>query len=251
MSNKLRRYRIGKPGGSTTYIHPHYDLGTLSQGLGAYRKAVWHYKKEIKLTGYYKAHYNLGVILQERKRYRDAIGEFRKALRRNPRLHEAYNNLGYCYFHLGNCEDAVSAYSKAVNLRRRDPTYLTNLGRAYARAGRYQEAVATMRRAMVLAPDHLATRTVLGYLLLERKETLSEGIRLLRAANRSNPSDPQVLASLASGYLNLGRLQEAAELLRKAKGLAPKDAFVLEEVRRSHRRGRTLAGAKAQRVLPE
>jgi Flp pilus assembly protein TadD len=91
----------------------------------------------------------------------------------------------------------------------------------------------------------------LGYLLLEEKETLSEGIRLLRKAQRTNPSDPQALASLAAGYLHLGRPEEAAKLVRKAKRLAPQDAFVLEQVRRIQKRGRTFARAKAQRVLPE
>lgn len=215
--------------------HGDYDIGTLAQAFGRHRKAIRLYKKEIARTSYFKAHYNLGVIFQGQKKWAAAIEEYRKALRRNPRLHQAWNNLGICYGRLEIHKKAIGAFSKAIKLSRKDPMYVTNLGIAHAYSGAYKRAIATLRKALTLAPTNIEALKQLGYLLIDQDLSLTEGMQLLRKAARISSNDPLIIASLGLGHLKMGRVGQAKRLAQKAKRLAPKDRFVLEQVRKIHR----------------
>jgi Flp pilus assembly protein TadD len=245
-----RQYKVRTERGSETTCHPQYDLGVLAQAAKRYSSAIRHYRKEIAQSGYHKAHYNLGVILQTCERYGKAIEEFEKATFGDPRLHEAYNNLGVCFSRLGQFRRALRAFAKAVRLKKGDAAYLANFGRTYKCVGQHEKAIATLRKAVAITPTHWPAVTLLGYMLLDRDRTVSEGIELLRKALRARPRDAQTLASLAIAHLKYGRLGSAARLADKAERIAPHDAFVKEQVRWV----RTKKGTKPSRIrqtIPE
>ena len=212
--------------------HPHYELGSLAQGIGWYQKAIHEYKREIAQTNYYKAHYNLATILKEQRKYSEASKEFNKAVKRNPKMAEAYNNLGIIYTERKSINLAVRAFSKAIRIKRTDPTFLFNLGFAYAQAAQFHKAIDAFRKAIKIAPRNLDVLKNLGYLLIDQEISVSEGLGLLREALRRAPKDGQILAGLAVGYMKQKQFVEAKQIAAKAKQLRPKDRFVSEQVAR-------------------
>ncbi len=222
-----RKRRIGPYG-----YHGHFDLGALAHELGRLRRAIAEYRKEISLTNYYKAHYNLGVIYDARRRDREAITEYRAVIRLHPTLAEAHNNLGCVYSRLRRYEDARRAFDRAVRLDRRDPRYSITLGLALVKGGHPREAARHFRRGLRLDPKNVDAMANLGFVLVDDAEAFREGIRVLEAARRLAPSDPEILASLAVGYLKAGQVARANRLARRAKVLAPSRRSVAAQVGR-------------------
>jgi Flp pilus assembly protein TadD len=137
-----------------------------------------------------------------------------------------------------------------VRLKKGDASYLANFGRAYKCVGQHEKAVATLRKAVAIAPTDWPAVTLLGYVLLDRDRTVSEGIELLRKALRARPRDAQTLASLAIAHLKLGRLGSAARLANKAEEIAPRDAFVTEQVR-CVRTKKGMTQSRGRQTIPE
>jgi len=224
--------------------HGHYDLGTVAQGVGRYRRAIAEYRKEIRLTNYYKAHYNLGTILSQKERYAEAIEAYKAALRQRPNLGDAYNNLGIIYTRRRQYRKAIEALSRAVRADPRDPVYHFNLGFACVSAHEDGKAIAAFRRTLRLAPLHLDAMKNLGFLLIEEGTAPAKGVHVLQKALRISPRDPEILADLATGYLKQRRLASAEKLARLARRLAPRNQYVLRVFRRVRRAAQTPSNAR-------
>ncbi|MGE0201949.1 MAG: tetratricopeptide repeat protein [Candidatus Melainabacteria bacterium] len=134
-----------KKEGGYIHVQPHFDLGALAHSLSQYRKAVLHYRKEIKQSNSSKAHYNLGVIFQERRRYLRAISEYTQAIKGHRAFHQAYCNMGVCYRRLRRYEQAIKMFQKAVQLDQDNEMYQINLALAYADDGAFDEAGSLLR----------------------------------------------------------------------------------------------------------
>lgn len=74
--------------------------------------------------------YNSGIKLMQKGKYRNAQKQFEAALRKNPKMADAYNNLGYSLRKQGpaNFGKALTNYNRAIDL---DP----NLAEAYMYRG--------------------------------------------------------------------------------------------------------------------
>jgi Flp pilus assembly protein TadD len=82
--------------------------------------------------------------------------------------------------------------------RRLKPTWRelhANLGYACVQAGRLSDAEAHYRQALAQDPNHVASYTALGELLLRRGE-LTEGRQILQQAAKLAPEDPRVQSLL-------------------------------------------------------
>ncbi|MGH8128286.1 MAG: tetratricopeptide repeat protein [Gammaproteobacteria bacterium] len=80
----------------------------------------------------------------------------------------------------------------------------------------FAQARVAAEKQQLLAPDAPATHMTRGYLLAQVDNDPKGALAEYQRANALAPHDGNVMNFLAGGYLNLGQLQPAAELYRKA-----------------------------------
>lgn len=79
----------------------------------------------------------------------------------------------------------------------------------------------TLRQVMELAPDSHHAYNALGYSLAERNVRLDEAAALVAKALKLSPDDPFIMDSMGWVQYRLGKLDEAADYLRRAYALRP------------------------------
>ena len=130
--------------------------------------------------------------------YRQGIALFQQALKLDP-------NYAYAW-------GALSSYS-------------VNLGRNYLTGDAQQQAYAQARVAadkqQALAPDAAMTHVDRGYLMAQIDNNPVGALAEFKRAYALAPNDGTVMSFLAGGYVNLGQLQPAVELYRKAIATDP------------------------------
>jgi tetratricopeptide (TPR) repeat protein len=149
--------------------------------------------KSVELApGDANAKYYLGRAKYNQKRFADAARIFTECLKLEPRNAKAADYLGLSYEALGRTDDALAAYRSAIALD----------------AG---------------APSNPDAYLDLGTLLVENGRP-GEGVPYLLQAAGIAPGDWRILRGLGKAYLQLNRLPEAREALRRAVALAPENA---------------------------
>ena len=79
----------------------------------------------------------------------------------------------------------------------------------------------SLRQVMELAPDSHHAYNALGYSLAERNVRLDEALVLIDKALKLSPQDPFIMDSMGWVQYRLGKLDEAADYLRRAYTLRP------------------------------
>ena len=138
------------------------------------------------------AYYNLGVIESEAGQTAEARKNIEKSLGIEP-TGEAYSALGSIFLFDGKYDDAVANYQKAIQLNHDNYSPWANLGDAYQWSG-------TKRQAAV--------------------EAYRKSIELEEAVHQKKPQDPEILATLAYAYAEVGDHDKSLVLLRQALALA-------------------------------
>ena len=138
------------------------------------------------------AFYDLGVIESEAGQTAEARKNIEKSLRIEP-TGEAYSALGSIFLFDGKYDDAVANYQKAIQLNHDNYSPWANLGDAYQWSG-------TRRQAAV--------------------EAYRKSIELEEAVHQKKPQDPEILATLAYAYAEVGDRDKSLVLLRQALALA-------------------------------
>jgi len=138
--------------------------------------------------------FNQGVELYNAGNYEEALKAFLEVTATETSQPAVWANLGNCYSHLEKNQEALAAYDKAIELDPENPTYYQNKGSIYAVMGDAENA------------RELYTK----------------------AASMSETLDPVEAAvsfyNMGVTYINSGKNQEAAEVLKKAIELNPKHA---------------------------
>ena len=164
-----------------------YHLGDACLALGRLDQAVGFLSRALQLDpDYALAHYDLGLAFLQLGRYEEAAVENAAVLQNDPEMAfqrtnlglGATTNLGLAYNNLGRLAEGEQCFRR--NLKLLAPTFF-NLGLALFKQGRYQESLVNFERAL-----------------------------------ESEPENPEFLDLLGNAYLELGRLDEGLEALRKA-----------------------------------
>jgi DNA-binding SARP family transcriptional activator/tetratricopeptide (TPR) repeat protein/DNA-binding XRE family transcriptional regulator len=204
------------------------------------------------LHGYLSRH---GYVDDWLRTHQVALGA---ALAAGDRIGEAVTRtyLGSCYMFLDRSEDALDNLYRALELHRQagnrnlETGALGFLGYECGRAGRFAEALEYTRQAISYASGRDAQREALlrehaGKLLTilgrfdEAFDNYERAIALYREEGLA--SDLQLLAEICVGdiYRNMGRLDEARELLERLVADAEEHGPVPNEAAARHRLGRT------------
>jgi tetratricopeptide (TPR) repeat protein len=235
----------------------HNSLGVALAQRGRLDEAHGHYAEAVRLNPRFaEAHANLGNALYRARDLARAEHHYREALRLRPDLPDAHNGLAGVLADAGKLEAATEHYRRALALRPEFPEAHLNLGNALRRLGRCGEATAEYRVVTRQRPDWADARFGLGICLAaagdpaagerELREALrlapgwfpaaealarllatspagdpEEAIRLAELArSRAGEEDARLLDTLAAAYAAAGRFSEAAEVARRAVGLA-------------------------------
>ena len=199
---------------------------------------------------------NHGNVLSELGRHEEAIRQLTQATLLNPRSPENHFNLANALVKTENLVAAARAFASAISLKPDFAEALENAAEVWRDLGRAGDAVALLKRAVALRPDDADLLIRLGVALQEIGE-IEESKRVMASALERDPSataayyhlaraskvDPQdgLLArmeaqlryrealsdkaramldfGLAKAYDDVGRYEEAFELLAEANRL--------------------------------
>jgi len=131
-----------------------------------------------------------------------------------------------------------------------------SLGFVYSRLGRTDDSIREHREALRLAPNYATALNNLSYTLAKRGETLHEALALVDRALRQERDNPYYLETRGYVLFRLGRLDEAADLIRRAMAKVPndpdgqRDLKEVEEAIRLRRRSPVSPSGGARRIEP-
>jgi tetratricopeptide (TPR) repeat protein len=126
----------------------------------------------------------------------------------------AWNGLAYAYETAGRSDKSLEAINKYVSLAPDEANPYDTRGDLYAAHGRLDEAMASYREALARSAAYSASRTKLGYLLLERRQyAAADSCFQYMAASEEAGVRAQGRFLLALRPAFQGRLGEALQLL--------------------------------------
>jgi tetratricopeptide (TPR) repeat protein len=132
-----------------------------------------------------------------------------------------YVQLGDVLNQQGKYRDAAAAYDQALAAspvsRAPDDWGIWLLkGNALVQAGDWPAGEAALRKALSLAPDQPSILNLLGYALLERRQSIDEAKQLISRAAELKPEDAAITDSLGWAYYLSGDFERAVSTLETA-----------------------------------
>jgi Flp pilus assembly protein TadD len=192
-------------------------------------------------------HLTLGSIQTGAGQLVAAEQSLRQAVALKADFQLAWRDLGRVLASRGQSSEAKSAFDKAGELDPDDLLVIRELGRLALREGRLDEAEQQFRKAMAAAPQDWECYFDLGQ-VLQRRGQMGDAERMYLRALEVAPSDSASFEKIGAMYRDqLGRLDKAEELHRKAVALSPRTGRAYSGL------GQTLAMAgkmeEAERVV--
>ncbi|MCH9001796.1 MAG: tetratricopeptide repeat protein [Planctomycetes bacterium] len=196
--------------------------GVALSRMGRIAEAVSHYEEALRLDPKSaQAHYNLGVAFLSSGDEDRAVPHFRSAIEADSMLVDAYFNLGQALASLGKFDEAKQHLERALLLAPNDPMAYLQLGMVLMADGQYTESVANLRKGILIAPENVNLRERLAWVLAtapndgvrDGREAVQLGERLVA---RLEKSSARAFDSLAAGYAEVGRFDEACRTVELA-----------------------------------
>lgn len=113
-------------------------------------------------------------------------------------------------------KDAYAVMGEATAKFPNDPELLYDRAMLAEKLKLVDEMEKMLRKVIAIKPDHYNAYNALGYSLADRNLRLKEARQLIQRALDLSPGDPYIVDSLGWVEYRLGRLDEAAKLLRQA-----------------------------------
>jgi tetratricopeptide (TPR) repeat protein len=157
----------------------------------------------------------MGVDLQREGKFREAEACYQFVLHFEPDLPDALNFMGTLALEAQDEALAADFFTKALKRKPKDPAIHHNLGSALMAMSQMEEALQHFRKALDQKPGQIDTLCLIGA-CYNRMSRAEEGLPFLEKAKRLNPEHPQVQIVTAEAHINLGRMIEAEEILKKA-----------------------------------
>jgi len=157
----------------------------------------------------------LGNCYQAVKLYDDANNNYQLAIKKDPKLIEAYNNLGVISKVKGDFETALKYFKEASALDTKRADILYNIGNVYKSLNRANEAINFYRKSIVANPEYDLPYNNIGtvYLELGRHE---EAINAYLQGIKIDPNNIRLHYNLGVIYEQLEKYEEAIIHYKKA-----------------------------------
>lgn len=201
---------------------------------------------------------NLGIALREQGKREEAIPVFHQAIKLKPDFSEAYSELSVALLFLGQLDDAAGNCHRAVFLNPSNAQAFFNLAAVLAAQEKIPDAMLALQQATRLNPNYVEAHLLLGQMCRAQRRldeaifhfrqvlklrqqdafawnalggavmarlgahfSFGESEKCYREAIRLQPKVPEFYLNLGVLLRELGRHEEALELLRKAVELRP------------------------------
>jgi len=163
----------------------------------------------------FRLHANYAEFLEARREWKLAVTERRKVLELVPKSHFPYYTLGLDLKEAGELAEAHEVLLRANTLKPNDGDVLLELGTVSARQSQWERARQELEAARRFSPDDARAALFMGEVLwkLERR---SEALASLRDAIRLDPTDWQPRYRLAHNLAQQEDFSEAAAEYREA-----------------------------------
>lgn len=203
-----------------------------SQGL--LTEAELTYKRALELKPDYWGSYNaLGVFYFRNSRYEEAISQFRQVTILTPDNYKGYNNLGGMLYLLERWGEAREMFDRSFKLRK-SYSVASNLGTLYYIEGHYSEAARMYEAALEINDNHyqIWANLAAAYYWAPGEREKAEGyykeaIKRAEIQKKTNPKDPDVIASLASFYADIDERTKSLKLINKSIEMAPGNVQIM------------------------
>jgi tetratricopeptide (TPR) repeat protein len=162
-------------------------------------------------------------VARARKIYEDNIIAF-------PNDYRNYLRLGIlCAKDKTSLARSAVLLKKASGLADTIPAMWLELAQVYDKLGNEKEELAAYKKLVSMDPQNFEANKRLGIILMKNNVT-TDAMVYLEMANTLSQKDPDILASLAKGYIKTNRNKDAIDVLVKAKALKTDDTEIRMEL---------------------
>jgi len=157
-----------------------------------------------------------------------AIKQFKLGLKINPNNANLYNSLGVCLAELGKIQEAHNMFLNAVKFKPDDFMIQYNLAGSYIVKKDFKNALSALKTAHQLNPKDINIAIKLSSLLLKNFNS-NEVIHVLKPFidNNSNCNSVAIYKLLSRAYIDQRNWKEAKKLLKTALKIKPSDPEIL------------------------
>jgi tetratricopeptide (TPR) repeat protein len=204
----------------------HNNLGRALLKKGQAAEAISHYQKAVEIEPEnIETQNNLGNALLKEGRVKEAIVHFEACLKFRPDDADEENNLGSALLQNGQGDAAIAHFEKALKIKPEHVDAHFNLGNAFSQVGSVSNALFHFEKVLELQSDHVPAQNNLAFILAASSQpSMRNGGKAVKLAERANHltggEDPIILHTLAAGYAEAGRFNDALTSARKAVELA-------------------------------
>src|SRR5260370_31619846 len=168
-----------------------------------------------------------GIVLARLGRNAEAAAEYHESIRLDPRIEDAYRNLGFLKWTEHQLEPAREALERAVELSPSDSFAHYYLGRVQLEAQRYLEAIQELEISRVPLPADagFSIQVATGYIALGRGEDARKSLDHLARLPLNDAQSIQVAALLLAVHQNDAAINLIQQLSKRP---SPPDAAWLQ-----------------------
>jgi tetratricopeptide (TPR) repeat protein len=189
--------------------------------------AVFHSEAQQPPTSSSQDSFQRGLIALQENSLEQALDAFTVAEQERPNDAQIHNFRGITLMSLGRADEAATEYSRAIGLDNGLQDAYRNLGFLEWTARQSDNARKHLERALKLAPGDSFAHYYLGRLELDDRH-YQQAFQHLEQPGVTWPEDPAFLIEAATGYLKLGRLQDADRTLDKVSAIQHSDAQAVQ-----------------------
>jgi tetratricopeptide (TPR) repeat protein len=200
----------------------YYELGDFAQGIEACERLL---EADPADAG---SHYNLGLIYQRLGRTQLAVKFFQESVRQDPTFYKAIYMVAEHHYANGRWEEALKRFEEAHRVSSESAEALGRIGDCHHQLGRVREAFRYYTWARREDPLFESARHVLiEGTALARDGDLEGGRRLILKATEIDENLAEAWNELGWVLLQLGRAEEAMNVVRRAVELEPENPGLL------------------------
>ena len=218
------------------YLDPHDDLawitlGDIRRNNRDYEKAITAFSKVSETSPLHEiAVIESSISLDALEKSEEASEALKVLLEKSPANLSAAQALGDIYQRRKDYEQAADAYSIGVQaidqpVRSHWQLYYSR-GIAFERTKRWPDAESDFRTALTLNPDQPQVLNYLGYSLVDQGLKLDEALDMIKKAVGQRPEDAYIVDSLGWAFYQLDQLDDAVRELERAVQLQPEDPVI-------------------------
>jgi tetratricopeptide (TPR) repeat protein len=215
-------------------VDAYVGIGNTYDALGRTADAEQAFRHAIEIRPSCWSCYNmLGTFLNKHSRYGEATVAWRKVTELAPDNVWGYMNVGVTYFNIGQFDRAEEYFGRALQIEPDDPDLYANLGTVNFFLGHFQEDVEYTQKAIALRPQkydywgNLADAYRMTTESKKAKDAYRQAISLAAQQLKVNPSDAEVLGSLALYYSRVSDPVRARQYLARALERSSEDMDTL------------------------